>query len=119
MEFLRKFRRVKILGVSHFPKELPAPVGEPHPVRFDALSQSCIEVLFHATKVRKRFNPCKYNRLNTNVLNAVFGHCGEIDTLSHGETYGNYLSAPARLTGGDKRLIFSGPKRNLTAWGYF
>ena len=35
------------------------------------------------------------------------------------ERYGNYLSAPARLTGGDKRLIFSGLKRNLAAWGYF
>ena len=119
MEFLREFRRVKILGVSHLPKELPAPAGEPHPVRFDALSQSCIEVLFHDTKVRKRFDPCKYNKLNVNALNAVFGRCGEIDTTSHGGTYGNILSAPARLTSVDKRLIFSGPKRNLTAWGYF
>ena len=69
--------------------------------------------------IRKRFDLCKFNRLSTNVLNAIFKRCGEIDTLSHGGTYGNLLSAPARLTVGDKRLIFSGLKRNLAAWGYF
>lgn len=39
----------------HFPKEQLASSGEFHPVRLDALSQSRVEVLFHAAKVRKRF----------------------------------------------------------------
>ena len=39
----------------HFPKEQLASSGEFHPVRLDALSQSRVEVLFHATKVRERF----------------------------------------------------------------
>lgn len=39
----------------HFPKEQLASSGEFHPVRLDALSQSRVEVLFHAAKVRERF----------------------------------------------------------------
>lgn len=39
----------------HFPKEQLASSGEFHPVRLDALSQSRVEVLFHAAKVRKGF----------------------------------------------------------------
>ena len=72
MKFLRELRGVEILGVTYFPKELPAPAGESHQVRFDALSKSCIEVLFHATKVMERFGTYKFNRLSIKVLNAIF-----------------------------------------------
>lgn len=37
----------------HIPREQLASSGEFHPVRLDALSQSRVEVLFHAAKVRK------------------------------------------------------------------
>ena len=42
-----------VRGEPHFPKEQLASSGEFHPVRLDALSQSRVEVLFHAAKVRK------------------------------------------------------------------
>ena len=44
---------LEILGEPHIPKEQLASSGEFHPVRLDALSQSRVEVLFHAAKVRK------------------------------------------------------------------
>ena len=53
VKFLRELRGVEILGEPHFPKEQLASSGEFHPVRLDALSQSRVEVLFHAAKVRK------------------------------------------------------------------
>ena len=44
---------LEILGEPHIPREQLASSGEFHPVRLDALSQSRVEVLFHAAKVRK------------------------------------------------------------------
>ena len=58
VELLRELRGVKVLGEPHLPKELLAPAGQPHPVCLDAPSQSCVEALFHTTKVRKRFDIC-------------------------------------------------------------
>ena len=113
VELLRELRGVKILGEPHLQKELLAPAGQPHPVRLDAPSQSCVEVLFHTTKARKRFDICKFNKLSVRLLNAVLGLSGEAGTLSCGGLDGRFWSASARLTKGGRRLIFSDPKRDF------
>lgn len=113
VELLRELRGVKIHGAPHLPKELLAPAGQSHPVRLDAPSQSCVEVLFHTTKVRKRFGMRKFNELSVKLLNAIFGLSGEVDALSCGGSDGRFWSAFARLAKGGKRLIFSDPKRNF------
>lgn len=117
VELLRELRGVKIHGAPHLPKELLAPAGQPHPVRLDAPSQSCVEVLFHTTKVRKRFDICKFNKLNVRLLSAIPGLSGEAGTLSCGGPDGRFWSASARLTKGGRRLIFSGPKRDSAEMG--
>lgn len=90
VEPFRELRGVKILGGPHLPKELLAPAGQPHPVRLDAPSQSCTEVLFHTTEVRKRFCICKFNKLSVRLLNAIFGLSGEAGALSCGEPDGRF-----------------------------
>ena len=66
------------------------PAGQPHPVRLDTPSQSCTEVLFHTTEVRKRFGICKFNKLSVGLLNAIFGLSGEAGALSCGEPDGGF-----------------------------
>lgn len=117
VELLRELRGVKILGEPHLQKELLAPAGQPHPVRLDAPSQSCVEVLFHTTKARKRFDICKFNKLSVRLLNAIPGLSGEAGTLSCGGPDGRFWGASARRAKGDRRLIFSGPKRDFAEMG--
>ena len=116
VELLRELRGVKILGEPHLPKELLAPAGQSHPVRLDAPSQSCVEVLFHTTKVRERFNIRKFNKLSVRLLNAISGLFSEAGTLSCGGPDGRFWGASARRAKGDRRLIFGDPERGLAAW---
>lgn len=117
VELLRELRGVKILGESHDTEELLAPAGQSHPVRLDAPSQSCVEVLFQTTKVRERFDIRKFNKLSVGLLNAIPGLSGEAGTLSCGGSDGRFWSASARLTKGGRRLIFSDPKRDFAEMG--
>ena len=84
VKFLRELRGVEILGEPHFPKEQLASSGEFHPVRLDALSQSRVEVLFHAAKVRKGFDIYKYNILSNSALNVIYGLSGRVGAPSRG-----------------------------------
>ena len=99
----------------HFPKEQLASSGEFHPVRLDALSQSRVEVLFHAAKVRKRFDIYKYNILSDSVLNMVSGLSGRVGAPSRGGTNERFLSAPEGPTEGCGRLVFGGREHDLAA----
>ncbi len=115
VKFLRELRGVEILGEPHFPKEQLASSGEFHPVRLDALSQSRVEVLFHAAKVRKRFDICKYNILSDSVLNVVSGLSGRVGAPSRGEPNERFLSASAEPAEGCRRQIFGGREHDLAA----
>lgn len=84
VKFLRELRGVEILGGPHFPKEQLASSGEFHLVRLDALSQSRIEVLFHTTKIVKRFDVCKSNKLIANALKVASMISGRAGTPSRG-----------------------------------
>ena len=116
---LRELRGVKILCESHGTKELPASAGESHPIRLDALSKSCIEVLFHTTKIRERFNICKFNKLSANVLKAIIQPYGGVGTPSQGGPGGSFSNAFTGAAKGGKRLIFGVPERNLAARDIF
>ena len=115
VKFLRELRGVEILGEPHLPKEQLASSGEFHPVRLDALSQSRVEVLFHAAKVRKRFDICKYNILSDSVLNVVSGLSGRVGSPSRGEPNERFLSASAEPAEGCRRQIFGGREHDLAA----
>ena len=71
VKFFRQLRRVKILGVSHLTKELFAPAGKFYPIGFEILSNPCIAVLFHTTKIRKRNEFTRFNELCANGLKAI------------------------------------------------
>ena len=99
----------------HFPKEQLASSGEFHPVRLDALSQSRVEVLFHAAKVRKRFDICKYNILSDSGLNMVSGLSGRVGAPSRGGSNERFLSASAEPAEGCRLQIFGGREHDLAA----
>ncbi len=115
VKFLRELRGVEILGEPHFPKEQLASSGEFHPVRLDALSQSRVEVLFHAAKVRKRFDIYRYNILSDSVLNVISGLSGRVDAPSRGGPNERFLSATAEPAEGCRRQIFGGREHDLAA----
>ena len=84
------FRRVKIIGVSHLPEELLAPAGKFYPVGFEAPAKPCVEVLFHTTKIRKRNDSTKFNKLCINGLEAICGLSDELDTPLFGGSGENF-----------------------------
>ena len=100
-------RRVKILGVSHLPKELLASAGESFPVGFEAPAKPCIEVLLHTTKIRKRNGTAKFNKLCINGLKVIHGLSGELDALLFGGSNGKFLRALYGLQNGNNQLIFN------------
>ena len=87
-----------------------------HPVRLDALSQSRVEVLFHAAKVRKRFDICEYNILSNSVLNVVYGLYGRVGAPLRGGPNKRFLSASVEPAEGCRRQIFGGREHDLAAW---
>ena len=104
MKFFGELRRFEILRVSHFAKKLLTSASQSHYVRLDALFQSRIEVLFHTAKIRKRFNIYKFNKLNTNMLKAVFwGFSAGLTLLCAeglAEDFRALLQGPQRAAGG-------------------
>ncbi len=113
MKFFGYLRRGKILGVSHLTKELLAPAGKFYPVGFEAPAKPCDEVFFHTTKIGKRNDSTKFNKLCINGLKAIYGLSDGLDTLfSEGQAkiskvlYGHLI--------GSNRLIFNGLKTNYT-----
>ena len=90
----------------HFPKEQLASSGEFHPVRLDALSQSRVEVLFHAAKVRKRFDVCKSNKLSASALKVASMISGRAGTPSRGGPNESFLSASVESAGGAQTAGF-------------
>ena len=115
MQLLCKFRRVKVLGETHIPKELLAPPGEFHPVSFKALAEPGIEVFSHTTKVRKRFDIYKFNILIINRLKAICGLYNESDRALFGGPDEKFLRALNRPQMAVNRLIFSGLKTRFAA----
>lgn len=99
----------------HSPKEQLASSGEFYPVRLDALSQSRVEVLFYAAKVRKGFDICKCNILSNGVLNVVSDLSGRVGTPSRGGPNERFLSASAEPAEGCGRQIFGGREHDLAA----
>ena len=112
---LCQFRGVKVLGESHIPKELLAPPGEFHPVSIKALVEPGIEVSSHTTKVRKRFDLCKFNTLIINGLKAVCGPCDEGGRALCGGSDAKFLRVLKRPQRADNQLILSGFKARLAA----
>lgn len=115
MQLLRKFRRVKVLGETHVPKELLAPSGEFHPVSLKALAEPGIVVFSHTTKVRKRFEISKFNCLSINGLKAPYEPCSESDRALFGGPDAKFLMVLDRLQIATNRLVFSGLKTRLAA----
>lgn len=101
------FRRVKILGVSHIPEELLTSAGKFYPVGFETLTKPCVEVLFHTTKIGKRNDSTKFNKLCINALKATRGLCGELCILLFGGSNGKFSRASLGLIIGNNQLIFS------------
>ena len=110
MKFFRQFRRVKILGVSHLAKELFAPAGKSYPVGFEAPAKSCIEVLFHTTKIRKRNDSTKFNKLCINGLKTICGLSDKLDALLLGGPSEKFSRTSRGLLNSNNRLIFNGLK---------
>ena len=115
MQPLRQFRRVKILGESHFPEKLFAPPGEFHPVRLKAFSLSGIEVSFHTSKVGKRFDICKFNALGINGLKAVCKPSGDGGWALFGGPDAKFLKASTAAQIARNGLIFNHLKTGLAA----
>lgn len=107
MKFFGDFRRIKILGVSHLPEELLASAGKFYPVGFEAPAKPCIEVLFHTTKIRKRNDSTKFNKLCINGLKAIYGLSDELDAPLFGGSGENFLRASYGLLNSNNRLIFN------------
>jgi len=107
-------RRVKILGVSHIPEELLAPAGKFYPVSFETSAKPCVEVLFHTTKIGKRNDSTKFNKLCINGLKTIYGLSDELDTPLFGGSGENFLRASYGLLNSNNRLIFNGLKVEYT-----
>lgn len=107
VKLFRQFCRVKILGESHLSEELLAPAGKFYPVGFEASAKPCIEVLFHTTKIGKRDDSTKFNKLYINGLKAVYGPSGELCALLFGGPNGKFLRALQSLLNSNNQLIFS------------
>ena len=107
MKFFGDFRRIKILGVSHLPEELLAPAGKFYPVGFEAPAKPCVEVLFHTTKIRKRNDSTKFNKLRINGLKAICWLSDELDAPLFGGSGENFLRASYGLLNSNNWLIFN------------
>ena len=103
-------RRVKILGVSHIPEELLAPAGKFYPVSFEASAKPCVEVLFHTTKIGKRNDSTKFNKLCINGLKAICGLSDKLDALLLGGPSEKFSRTSRGLLNSNNRLIFNGLK---------
>ena len=108
-------RPLCVAAPPHSPKEQLASSGEFYPVRLDALSQSRVEVLFYAAKVRKGFDICKCNILSNSVLNVVSDLSGRVGAPSRGGPNERFLSASAEPAEGCGRQIFGGREHDLAA----
>ena len=107
VKFFRQFRGIKILGESHLSEELLTSAGKFYPVGFEASAKPCVEVLFHTTKIRKRNDSAKFNKLCINGLRAICGPPGKLDALLFGGSNEKYFRALQGLLNSNNRLIFS------------
>ena len=96
-------------------REGPRRVSEVHQVRLDVLFQSRIDVLFHTTKVRKRIDAHKSNRLSISTLKVISRLSVEVKIPLRGGQDEKFLGASAGLTKNYKRIIFSGPKHDFAS----
>ena len=107
VKLFHQLRGVKILGEAHLSKELFAPTGEFYPVSFKALAKPGIEVLFHTTKIRKRNDSTRFNKLCINGLKDVCGLLAKIDALLCGGPDRKYSRTSYGLEISNNRLIFN------------
>lgn len=96
-------------------REGPRRVSEVQQVRLDILFQSRIDALFHTTKVRKRFDAHKSNRLSISALKVISRLSVEVKIPVRGGQDEKFLGASAGLTKNYKRIIFSGPKHDFAS----
>lgn len=96
-------------------REGPRRVSEVHQVRLDVLFQSRIDALFHTTKVRKRIDAHKSNRLSISTLKVISRLSVEVKIPLRGGQDEKFLGASAGLTKNYKRIIFSGPKHDFAS----
>ena len=108
-------RRIEFLGVPHLLEKMLASPCKFYPIRFEALPERCIEVLFHTSKLRKRTDICKYNKLHVNELKTI---CGLLDKF-YCRPFGGPKARPPRihkkLADGCRGRIFSGPEIRIAA----
>ena len=115
VQLLRQLRGIKVLGEAHVPEELLTPSSEFHPVSFKALAKPGVKVLFHTTKVGKRFDICKFNKLSINALRAICGLCSESEGALFGGPDAKFLKGCKRPQNGINRLIFSDLMASIAA----
>ena len=107
MQLLRQLRGVKVLGETHVPEELLTPSSELHPVGFKALAKPGVKVLFHTTKVGKRFDIYKFNKLSINKLKAIYRLYSAAEEALFGGPDAKFLKASNGLQIGTNGLIFN------------